>query len=123
MARRTSIEFLVKVPDESLSLPAGLSTAMFRIAQEALTNVVRHASASRVDLIFEASDTELALTIWDDGVGIDSEKPEKSRSLGLVGMRERAASLGGDLTVEPGTQGGTRVFVRVPLVGPQQPSE
>lgn len=115
MARRTSMDFIVDVPEDSLDLPIELSTAVFRIAQEALTNVVRHSFASRVHIIMKALISELSLIVQDDGVGIDSERLAGSGSLGLVGMRERAAALGGRLTVEPGADRGTRVLLSVPF--------
>jgi PAS domain S-box-containing protein len=92
-----------------------LSTAAFRIFQEALTNVSRHASATHVDVRLEKKDGELTLEVRDDGVGIGPEASLSPRSLGLLGMRERARRLGGAVSVHAGPGGGTVVELHVPL--------
>lgn len=93
----------------------GLATAVFRILQEALTNVARHAGAGRVNITLSAATNELRLEIRDDGRGIPTGQVAVSRSLGLLGMRERARSLGGDLVVRGIPDVGTTVTLRVPL--------
>jgi signal transduction histidine kinase len=87
--------------------------AAYRIAQEALTNVVRHAEATRAVVAVERLDDELLLTIDDDGGGLRGA-PEGS---GLLGMRERAALLGGSVEIGPSPRGGTRVTARLPWGG------
>jgi signal transduction histidine kinase len=91
-----------------------LDTALFRIAQESLTNVARHARASAVRLELEESETACVLRVEDDGIGIP-ESAAAGRSLGLAGMRERAAELGGQLAFERLSPSGTRVTASVPL--------
>ncbi|WP_330969770.1 sensor histidine kinase, partial [Lysobacter sp. A3-1-A15] len=86
--------------------------ACFRIAQEAMTNAIRHADADRVVLRLRSSSDGLQLDVHDDGRGFD---PQAARGLGLVTMRERAQQLGGDVWVEPAPEGGTRVRARLPL--------
>jgi signal transduction histidine kinase len=91
----------------------GLATAVFRILQEALTNVVRHSGANRVEILLSADTKELRLEVRDNGRGIPKDQVA-SHSLGLLGMRERARSLGGELSLR-GTPGvGTTVTLRVP---------
>ena len=99
-------------------LASHLETTIYRIAQEALTNVGRHASARTVSLILERSDDRIGLIIEDDGCGFDVEtvmkNPAKEQSLGLLGMEERVALVGGNLTIESARGKGTSVYVRIP---------
>jgi two-component system, NarL family, sensor histidine kinase UhpB len=114
---RTSIDCAVSVPSNVLVAPER-GTVVFRICQEALTNVARHAGASHVsiDLMID-EDGFLTLEVCDNGRGITEEEIRRPDSLGLLGMRERAALLGGAVEVK-GTPGeGTAVTVRVPLQG------
>jgi PAS domain S-box-containing protein len=90
-------------------------TAVFRIVQEALTNAARHSRAKVVSVRASADDGELAVDIEDNGVGIPSAMSESAHSLGLIGMRERAESLGGRLSVRARPRRGTVVSLRVPL--------
>jgi two-component system NarL family sensor kinase len=99
--------------DRSLpTLTHASEVALFRIAAEALTNVRRHAGARRVELALGVDGPEVALTIDDDGTGVVPGAGEGR--YGIVGMRERAAALGGTFAVGPRLGGGTRVDVRVP---------
>jgi signal transduction histidine kinase len=91
------------------------STAMFRIAQEALTNVARHAAAQTVRISLTGTDRELTLSIADDGRGLDPDRPAGAARLGLLGMRERALAFGGDVVVEGAEGAGTVVVARIPL--------
>jgi signal transduction histidine kinase len=95
-------------------LPANMEIALYRIVQEALNNVVRHARATRVDVIIQRRDDILILIVEDNGVGYDPAVAMKSDRLGLFGMRERAEMLGGKLVVESAAGKGTTVFVEVP---------
>lgn len=99
-------------------LPSEVETALYRIVQEAVTNVVRHARATRVDVLFERSDDRVAVMIEDDGVGFDSDRVLDGSHLGLLGLRERAEALGGVLTVESEPGVGTTVLVEVANVDP-----
>jgi signal transduction histidine kinase len=100
-------------------LPAEVEMALFRIAQEALTNVAKHAHASRVVVTFEHSPSEFVMSIADDGIGLPTiaRAPEGQRSsLGLVTMRERAQAVGGTFEAEVRPEGrGTRLTVSVAL--------
>jgi signal transduction histidine kinase len=98
--------------DEGTRLAAAVEQELYRIAQEALNNVLKHARASRVTLAFEAADGCARLEVADDGAGFDPDRP--AGGLGLAGMRERAAHLGGALRVESAPGMGTRIVVEVP---------
>jgi PAS domain S-box-containing protein len=111
---RTGVACQVQLGAEPVSLGPELDTALFRIAQEALTNVARHAGASRVSVTLERLGGNILLGVEDDGRGLDPAGPPP-RALGIVGMRERAERLGGELLLEARPQGGTVVRARLPL--------
>jgi PAS domain S-box-containing protein len=96
-------------------LDQGQATAAFRIFQEALTNVARHAQATKVHVSLMCSDDVLILKVEDNGRGINPSEIYGAPSLGLLGMRERAMFLGGDLAIVGTPQKGTSVTVRIPL--------
>ncbi|HET9598553.1 MAG TPA: PAS domain-containing protein [Anaeromyxobacteraceae bacterium] len=102
--------------DVAPSLAPDVETALFRIAQEALTNVARHAAASRAVVEVEVSAIDVVLRISDDGRGLPPPSTRCAR-LGLVGMRERAERLGGSLSVAAGPLGGTSVSACIPIAG------
>lgn len=97
------------------ALDPKVATAVYRALQESLTNVAKHAGATRVRVVLRASAGEVLFEVEDDGRGIDPADLGKARSLGLKGMRERVTYLGGRLEVARGTPAGTRVRARVPL--------
>ena len=96
------------------------STAMFRIFQETLTNVARHANATRVEVVLQKQPDRLALLIHDNGRGFDQADPSLSNSLGLLGMRERAAILGGQVKISSAAGKGTTVTAWIPLPSPEE---
>jgi signal transduction histidine kinase len=102
----------VEAPENLPPLPAAVEVACYRIAQEAMTNVVRHARAKNCVVRLAVGDA-LELEIADDGTGPPEERP--TTGVGLSSMRERAAELGGTCVVEPSPAGGTRVLARLPL--------
>ena len=114
-----TLVFSMEAPEELPPLPAAVEVACYRIAQEALTNVARHARAKscRVRISVNRGAGMLEVEITDDGVGIPGTR---AAGVGLSSMRERAEELGGTLAVEPGPQGGTRVLARLPLPAPEQ---
>jgi PAS domain S-box-containing protein len=104
--------------DESeLRLDDGASTAIFRIVQEALTNIARHADASNVTMNLYRINSELLVTIRDDGRGIEPEDMEKAESLGLIGMRERVWAMNGEITISSDEPPGTHIDITLPLAG------
>ena len=112
---RTGIPCDMRSDLKGASVEPDLGTAVFRILQEALTNVARHSAADRVEIRLSAIDEELRLEVRDNGRGIPRDQLAASQSLGLLGMRERARSLGGNLLVRGTPDVGTTVTLRVPL--------
>jgi signal transduction histidine kinase len=101
---------------EEVRLPDDVETALYRIVQEALTNAVRHAKASNVDVILELRDESSIVVVEDDGVGFETHGINKSGHLGLLGMQERAQMAGGTLQIESRPGGGTTIVAEVPYV-------
>ena len=112
-ARRTAIRCQTSIHPTDGAITNELATALFRIVQEALTNVLRHAGATRVDIELGVKSGCVTVEINDDGSGI-TEVGMGPGSLGILGMRERAAALGGVLEVAPRSTGGTRVAAWFP---------
>lgn len=112
---RTGIRCSVSLPQEPLTLDADLSTAVFRIFKESLTNVARHAHATRVDARLKHEDGQLIFQVSDNGVGFDQEAVKTRKSLGLIGMQERALLLDGDFKAEGVPGGGTTVTLTLPF--------
>ncbi len=95
-----------------------LEIALYRIVQEALTNVVKHARASQVNVGFEVHDGWIHCTVGDDGMGVDRSRASAeapATGLGLIGIRDRVASLGGTLKIESGQDHGTELCIALPL--------
>lgn len=115
--KQTGIRCRVKSSVRETLWDQDLNTAFFRIFQETLTNVIRHANASTVEVRFAETDDWLVLMVKDDGRGISDAEIRNTKSIGLLGMRERAALLGGEVRLrgEPGC--GTTVTVRIPRPG------
>jgi len=113
--RRTGTPCTVKSNVEEEQLDAHLSTTVFRIFQEALTNVARHAEASRVEVELVRRDSWIELVVRDNGRGISPETATSPRSLGLLGIRERARNLKGTVAVGREATGGTSLALRLPL--------
>jgi PAS domain S-box-containing protein len=114
---RYNIPCTLLADEAELRLDDGASTAIFRIVQEALTNIARHAEASSVTMNLFRSNGELLVTIRDDGHGIRPEDMEKAESLGLIGMRERVWAMNGEISVSSDEPPGTRIDIVVPLHG------
>jgi PAS domain S-box-containing protein len=114
--RRTEIACVFEHSEVS-SLSDGISTAAYRITQEALTNVARHASANHVAVVLKTNNGILTLAVADDGQGFESQHLSESEGLGVAGMRERATLVGGALEVHSRPQKGTQVYFKVPIDG------
>ena len=111
--RRTGITCIF----EHYNVPAlneTIATASYRITQETLTNVARHAGANRVDVILRFENGIMTLVVSDNGKGFDMSKLGEAEGLGLAGMRERAGLVGGFLQVQSGVENGTRISFSVP---------
>jgi signal transduction histidine kinase len=112
--KRTGIRCRASLPPE-IKLDIDVSTTMFRIFQEILTNVARHSRATRVDIELEVGASEVALEVVDNGIGIQENELNARKSLGLLGMQERALLFGGDVSITGSAGHGTRVSVTIPL--------
>jgi PAS domain S-box-containing protein len=115
-AKRTGIACTFTHPEMS-DVDSLVSTAAYRIAQEALTNVARHSYATRVSINLQVENGHMTLAVTDNGRGFNPKDLRESECLGLAGMRERAGLLGGSLEMQSKPGGGTRVDVRLPLMG------
>jgi PAS domain S-box-containing protein len=104
-------------------LPSEIEVAFYRITQEALTNVVRHARATRIEVEFEQTKESLILMIKDNGIGFDPKAKVDRNRLGLVGMRERASMLGGQMLVESKPGQGATLKIEIPWSRPDLPSQ
>jgi PAS domain S-box-containing protein len=114
-ARRTGIRCTVDLPAEPIRLDADRSTDVFRIVQEALTNVARHAHATTLDVQLQVVREVVAITIHDNGRGITADELQDVRAFGLLGMRERALLWGGEVEIRAPPEGGTSITVSIPL--------
>jgi len=117
---RAPVELRLDLPENGSHLERDVAVAVFRVFQEALTNVFRHSEASAATIRLDYPDSTLRLQVEDDGKGIEEDRIWAMASLGLTGMRERALALGGELKVERGPEGGTRVTLTVPLEKPER---
>ena len=116
---RTGIEVVARLGEDLRELSPNLATTLYRIVQEALTNITRHAHATRVRVEMERSGGELELAIRDNGVGFPKERRSRNPgSFGLLGIRERVLMLGGQISVGNAPEGGALLVVRVPMVQP-----
>jgi signal transduction histidine kinase len=115
--RRTGARCTIDVATElsSMTLPSEVSTALFRIGQELLTNVMRHAAASQVSMRLSQDGGNVTLAVTDNGKGIPTERMTTG-SFGLRGMRERAALLGGHFSIVGTPGGGTTACASVPVL-------
>jgi signal transduction histidine kinase len=113
--KKTGVECRMLCDFDCACLSQRSSTALFRIFQESLTNIYRHAAATRAQVTLAGSAGTLVLSVTDNGCGVTEENIADHRSLGFIGMRERVRSLGGQLTISRLPEGGTCVQVTVPL--------
>ncbi|MEN6467095.1 MAG: PAS domain S-box protein [Syntrophaceae bacterium] len=113
--KRTGIACKVSIDPEDMVVDPDLSTAIFRICQETLTNVQRHAEATRVKIDMKAKDDHIELSVRDNGKGITQEQLTKPNSFGLLGIQERALHWGGEVKITGKEGKGTLIKVRMPL--------
>jgi two-component system, NarL family, sensor histidine kinase UhpB len=119
VGERSGIQVGFVAPEQMSRLPAEVELALYRIAQEGLTNALRHSRAQRVDVLLELGPHAVWLTISDDGLGFDQAAADSG--LGLVGMRERIDLFGGAYRIETAPGQGTRLWVEIPLNERGQP--
>jgi signal transduction histidine kinase len=111
---RAGIECHISSEPEDIILDQARSTAFFRIFQETLTNIARHAQATEVEVMLQEDTEAVELVVRDNGKGITESQIANAKSLGIIGMRERVHSLGGDLKIAGVPKKGTTVEVRIP---------
>ncbi len=122
MARRTGIDIRVHLDDVHDAPSNRTATVLYRTVQEALTNVARHAAAQQVVIELRAQAHQWVLTVQDDGVGLPDASLLREDAFGLMGIRERAALLGGRLTIETvGPRGGARLTMVLPITASRDP--
>ena len=112
--KRTGISFTLEIDFNEDHVPQGAEITIFRILQECLTNIIRHANAKHVNVVLKEEPERLLLVVEDDGQGISDEEIGNPRSFGIVGMRERAILLGGSVRIDRRDADGTRVLVEIP---------
>jgi PAS domain S-box-containing protein len=118
---RTGTKCHVSLPNADIAMDPEHATAIFRIFQETLTNVARHANATEVNVRLAEENGDVSLEVRDNGKGISEEELSAGTSLGILGMQERALLLGGELTINGVPRKGTTVRVRIPEVHRAQP--
>ncbi|GLW95917.1 two-component sensor histidine kinase [Microtetraspora sp. NBRC 16547] len=118
LVERSGLRVKVTIDGDVRPVPAGVNRAGYRIVQESLTNITRHAPGSRVTLRISYGPRELALLVEDDGAGAAKPVAGLGGGNGIPGMRERAAALGGSLSAGPRPDGGFRVSATLPLPAP-----
>jgi signal transduction histidine kinase len=113
--RRTGVPCELNMGEGELDLPDPYATAVFRVLQESLTNVARPSRATEVVVNLVRDDSSVTLAIQDNGIGFAVAGPRKTNSFGLLGLRERAQLLGGEVEIVSAAGKGTRVRLRIPL--------
>lgn len=113
--QRTKIQCSLVLDFDDQVLESDRAITIFRIFQETLTNVIRHAQASRVNILLKEHDGEIRMAITDDGCGVTEDQIASKEAFGLIGMRERAFAWGGDFSIKGESGRGTEVRVRIPL--------
>ncbi|MEJ2111889.1 MAG: ATP-binding protein [Acidobacteriota bacterium] len=113
------IDYNYSSPPDEERLPSRIEVCMFRIAQEAITNIQRHSGASHASVVVLRQAHEITMLVEDNGNGfhLSMLKEKRDKCLGLIGMKERVALLGGDVDIESTSGDGTTVRVRIPLDG------
>ncbi len=120
-SRRTGIPCEFKADTGETELDPDLSVAVFRIFQETLTNIIRHAQAGRVQIDLLLQDGVLELCVCDDGQGMTIQDEDRRQRFGLIGIRERVRDFGGELRIDTGPETGTRIEVRIPIQDEDDP--
>jgi PAS domain S-box-containing protein len=115
MRHRAGLACELTLDDPAITLPPAQSTAVFRIVQEALTNVAKHARASRAEVSLRKIGDSLEVSVRDDGVGFAVDEPRKPESFGLLGLRERISLLRGTASIASAPGSGTAIVVTLPL--------
>lgn len=113
--RRSGVSAVLRTKEPDMALHDNCSTALFRVVQESLTNVLKHADATRVEVMLQVEDDVVLLEVSDNGAGFDTNHPAAAAAFGIMGMRERALILGGKAEIRSTLGAGTRVMVWLPF--------
>jgi signal transduction histidine kinase len=113
---QTNIDIEFSFNKEKILISKDIEIAVFRIYQEALTNITRHSKAKNVRTDFLCKEKSIILTIRDDGIGITDDDKKNTKSFGILGMKERAIICGGELWINSIMQGGTIVELIIPII-------
>jgi len=116
--KRTGIQCELTIHPSHIDLDPDRATAFFRIYQEALTNVARHANASLVQSSFEKQGNQITLKVKDNGKGMDISKAEDPKSFGLIGIRERILVFGGETSIQSNLGKGTLITISISINNP-----
>ncbi len=119
--KRSGLKTIFIEPAGELKIPDAVKNGLFRIFQESLTNISRHAKATKVIVSLQQRNGQLTLTIEDDGQGFDRGKIGAKQTLGIVGMRERCGMMGGKYAIQSAPGKGTTVTVTVPAAEKNKP--
>ncbi len=113
--KRSGIRCTVSVADSDIALSEDRSIVLFRIVQESLTNVSRHANARNVEILLDHDAERIRLDVEDDGVGFDVDAARRKKTFGLLGIQERVIMLRGELAITSAPGNGTRISVSMPI--------
>ena len=114
-SERSGIRLELELPEDFGRLPENAEMALFRIVQEALSNVVKHSAAQKVRVTLTGAGDRIDLRIEDSGIGFDPESSQNTATLGLISMRERVRLIGGQFSIESEPSVGTRIRVQAPI--------
>lgn len=114
---RTGIACELAIASAELDLPDPLTTTVYRLLQESLTNIAKHAKASSVEITLALTEGTIAMSVRDDGVGFSPQDPRKPNSYGLIGLRERVYLLGGKIHIDSAPGQGTAIDINLPVTG------
>ena len=113
--KRSGVTCALRTPPQLPAMPIGVPLVAYRVAQEALTNITKHAHANRVEIDLSLAGGVLSLEVSDNGVGLSNDALGKARSFGLRGLHERARTVGGWVDLSSGAGKGTTLILSVPL--------
>jgi signal transduction histidine kinase len=116
-SRREGIEIVFRHEDIPMAIPKDISLSLYRIVQEGLRNISKHACAEHISVFLEGADHDVLLSVQDDGIGFDWAEVRKQPGLGLSSMRERARLMNSELSIQSQPEKGTVISIRVPLAG------
>jgi signal transduction histidine kinase len=114
-SRREGIEIVFRHEDIPTAIPKDISLSLYRIIQEGLRNISKHACAEHISVFLKGTDHDVLLSVQDDGIGFDWAEVRKQPGLGLSSMRERTRLINGELSIQTQPEKGTVISIRVPL--------